>query len=113
MNNEKKTGEETKRGEAAHDQNQRHPNWGDDKRQANPQHEEQRSANRKESREKFEEHNAQSAGKNSDSTHPDHKEDTQSSLSEDPTRKNEANQGASDLRKRERTSFRREGETEE
>lgn len=45
-----------------------------------------------------------------ESTHPDHKKDSQSALSKDTTRKNEANQGSSDLRIRKRTNFKREGE---
>jgi len=113
MNNEKKPGEESNREIESHDQNQRHPNWGDDKRKKDPKYEALRSENQQESQEKFEDHNAKSKGISGESTHPDHKKDTQSNQSKDPTRKNEANQGTSDLRKRERTTFKREGESKD
>lgn len=95
-------------GKDAHDKIENEPNWGDDERKVNPANEDERAENRKESSEKFEEKSADEESK--DSTHPDHKKDTQSSQSKDPTRKNEANQGSSDLRTRTRTHFRREGE---
>jgi len=110
MNNEKEGGE-TIRGMESHDQNQRHPNWGDDQREKDPKYEEQRGENQIESREKFDKNTAKAEEESAESTHPDHKKDTQSNQSKDPSRKNEANQGASDLRTRERTSFKREGES--
>lgn len=96
-------------GKEVHDKNESQPNWGDDHRNPDPAEEKKRAENREESSEKFEKNSAKD--ESSDSTHPDHKKDTQTKLSEDPTRKNEANQGASDLRTRSRTHFRREGES--
>jgi len=99
-------------GEDAHDQNQRHPDWDNDHRKKDPKYEEKRVKNQVASHSKFEDNNLKSEA-SGDSTHPDHKKDSQTNQSEDPTRKNEANQGASDLRTRERTSFKREGESKE
>jgi hypothetical protein len=97
-------------GDDAHDTSQKHPHATGDGGQVQPENEQERAQNREDSQKKSEESNLK--GKDGGSTHPDHKKDTQTNQSEDPTRKNEANQGASDLRTRERTSFRREGESE-
>jgi hypothetical protein len=98
---ENRKGEEGIRQDESHDKSERHANWGDDHRQADPENEEYRAEARQMSQQK---------SKEAESTHPKHEKDTQSELSDDPTRKNEANQGTSDLRKRERTNFPREGE---
>jgi len=82
--------QKNREGEDAHDHSEKNPNWGDDHREADPKFEEERTNDRIASQEK--------------SSHADDQKDTQSDQSEDPTRKSEANQGASDLRTREDTS---------
>lgn len=109
-NNDKYGRQQNLPGDKSHNQTESNPDWGDDKRKINPSNEADRAENRKESQEKSEKHTVESEGASGESKHPDHKKDTQSNQSDDPTRKNEANQGTSDLRKRERTNFKREGE---
>ena len=105
--------QQNREGEDAHDHSEKNPNWGDDHRAADPKFEEERTDDRIASQQKSDNQSADSEHSRSESTHPDHKKDTQSNQSEDPTRKNEANQGTSDLRTRERTNFKREGESRE